>query len=53
MEVYRVPFEILVEAESQEVANEMIQIFLRTMYAELGWAPPETQLTPDQLGKLN
>ena len=53
MEVYRVPFEIIVEAESQEVANEMIQLFLRTMYAELGWSQPEHQLTPEQLGKLN
>lgn len=53
MEVYRVPFEILVEAESQAVATEMVQMFIRTIYSELGWAQPESQLTSEQLGKLN
>ena len=53
MNVFRVGFDILVEAESQEDANSMVQTFLRKIYEELGWEQMLSQMTPDELKKVN
>ena len=53
MQTYSVGFNILIEANSQAEADEMVKTFLQHVYAELGWDAATPQMTEEDSQRMN
>jgi hypothetical protein len=53
MQTYSVGFNILIEANSQDEADQMVRTFLQHVYDELGWDATVPQMTEEDRKRMN